>query len=152
MIRKANIKDLDAINELLYEVHAIHYKLRPDIFTDGVKKYSDEEIKEILQDNNRNIFVYEEDNKVLGYVFWIIYTNTNPPLQSIKTLYIDDFCVLENERGKGIGKKLYEYIKEFAKHNDCYNITLNVWNNNSAYHFYQSLGLKVQKTILEEIL
>lgn len=152
MIRKANIKDLDAINELLYEVHAIHYKLRPDIFTDGVKKYSDEEIKEILQDNNRNIFVYEEDNKVLGYVFWIIYTNTNPSLQSIKTLYIDDFCVLENERGKGIGKKLYEYIKEFAKVNDCYNITLNVWNNNSAYHFYQSLGLKVQKTILEEIL
>ena len=152
MIRKANIKDLDAINELLYEVHAIHYKLRPDIFTDGVKKYSDEEIKEIMKDNNRNIFVYEEDNKVLGYVFWIIYTNTNPSLQSIKTLYIDDFCVLENERGKGIGKKLYEYIKEFAKHNDCYNITLNVWNNNSAYHFYQSLGLKVQKTILEEIL
>lgn len=152
MIRKANIKDLDAINELLYEVHAIHYKLRPDIFTDGVKKYSDEEIKEILQDNNRNIFVYEEDDKVLGYVFWIIYTNTNPSLQSIKTLYIDDFCVLENERGKGIGKKLYEYIKEFAKVNDCYNITLNVWNNNSAYHFYQSLGLKVQKTILEEIL
>lgn len=152
MIRKANIKDLDAINELLYEVHAIHYKLRPDIFTDGVKKYNDEEIKEILQDNNRNIFVYEEDDKVLGYVFWIIYTNTNPSLQSIKTLYIDDFCVLENERGKGIGKKLYEYIKEFAKANDCYNITLNVWNNNSAYHFYQSLGLKVQKTILEEIL
>ncbi|MCR5422209.1 MAG: GNAT family N-acetyltransferase [Bacilli bacterium] len=152
MIRKANIKDLDAINELLYEVHAIHYKLRPDIFTDGVKKYNDEEIKEIMKDNNRNIFVYEEDNKVLGYVFWIIYTNTNPSLQSIKTLYIDDFCVLENERGKGIGKKLYEYIKKFAKQNDCYNITLNVWNNNSAYHFYQSLGLKVQKTILEEIL
>ena len=152
MIRKANIKDLDAINELLYEVHAIHYKLRPDIFKDGVKKYSDEEIKEILKDNNRNIFVYEEDDKVLGYVFWIIYTNTNPSLQSIKTLYIDDFCVLENERGKGIGKKLYEYIKEFAKANDCYNITLNVWNNNSAYRFYHSLGLKVQKTILEEIL
>ncbi|MBP5408154.1 MAG: GNAT family N-acetyltransferase [Bacilli bacterium] len=152
MIRSAKLEDIPYINELLYQVHEIHYQLRPDIFKKGVKKYSDDEIKNIINDKKRNIFVYEEEGKVLGYLFWIIEENDNESHQDIKTLFIDDICVDESSRQKGIGKALYEYIKIFAKENKCYNITLNVWNNNDAYKFYQSLGLKTQKETLEEIL
>ena len=42
---------------------------------------------------------------------------------------------------------------EFAKEIGCYNITLNVWEENrSARKFYENCGLAVQKTVLEKIL
>ncbi|HGE9058301.1 TPA: GNAT family N-acetyltransferase, partial [Streptococcus agalactiae] len=35
----------------------------------------------------------------------------------------------------------------------CYNITLNVWNDNQrAVSFYEKLGFKPQQTQMEEIL
>ena len=74
-------------------------------------------------------------------------------MTDIKTLYIDDICVDENARGKHIGKTLYEYVLSYAKENDYYNITLNVWTcNPGAMKFYESLGFLPQKIGMEMIL
>jgi len=63
-------------------------------------------------------------------------------LTDIKTLYIDDLCVDQNYRGHGIGKKLYEYVVDYAGENGFYNVTLNVWaDNTAALKFYESLDL-----------
>lgn len=48
-----------------------------------------------------------------------------------------------------------EQLKEMlnAKKHGCYNITLNVWNDNQrAVSFYEKLGFKPQQTQMEEIL
>ena len=42
---------------------------------------------------------------------------------TFKTLYIDDLCVDENIRGQHIGRRLYEYVKQYAKETGCYNLT-----------------------------
>ena len=74
-------------------------------------------------------------------------------MTDIKTLYIDDLCVDSECRGMGIGKALYNYVVEFAKKEGCYNLTLNVWaDNTSALGFYESLGLHKQKIGMERIL
>ena len=74
-------------------------------------------------------------------------------LTDIKTLYIDDLCVDENQRGMHIGKKLYDYVVEYARREKFYNLTLNVWScNESAMKFYESCGLKQQKVGMEMIL
>lgn len=74
-------------------------------------------------------------------------------LTDVKTLYIDDLCVDENIRGRHIGKQLYEYVLTFARENNCYNVTLNVWScNESALHFYEKCGLTPQKIGMEKIL
>ena len=71
----------------------------------------------------------------------------------MKTLYIDDLCVDEKQRGKGVGKALYDHVLMFAKENGCYNVTLNVWaGNDSALKFYQHQGLTMQKYGMEFIL
>ena len=96
----------------------------------------------------------DEAENVLGHCFckFIRYSKDNV-LTDIKTLYIDDICVDENERGKGIAKSLYIYAKEFAKSENCYNITLNVWaGNDTALKFYEAMGLTTQKTTLEQVL
>ena len=154
MIRLAEIKDVDDILKLLLQIDLVHNKLRPDLFKAPAYKYTKGEIIDMLNDDNRPIFVYEANNKVVGYAFTIkkIVKDDNV-LHDLKTLYIDDLCVDENNRGMGIGKSLYEYVLNYAKANDYYNITLNVWNNNdNAIRFYESIGMSYQKYTMEKIL
>lgn len=154
-IRRALISDMQGINKLLNQVLMVHHNGRPDLFKANVKKYTDEELIEIIEDNNKPIFVAIDDNEeVLGYAFCVFqqYINNNI-LTDIKTLYIDDLCVDERKRGMHIGKALYEYVVEYAKSENCYNITLNVWScNESAIKFYEHCGFVPQKVGMEKIL
>lgn len=154
MIRMAMEKDIPKIEDLLSQVDMVHHNGRPDIFKIGTK-YSIEELKKLLEDKQRPILVATDENdSVLGYCFCIFqHHKNNSVLTDIKTLYIDDLCVDENMRGKHIGKQLYEAAVCFAKENNCYNLTLNVWScNPSALRFYESMGLTPQKICMEKIL
>ena len=154
-IRRANESDTAAINKLLLQVLTVHHNGRPDLFKANVKKYTDEQLIEILGDDSRPIFVAEDDcGNVVGYAFCVFQQHVNDNiLTDIKTLYIDDLCVDENKRGMHIGRQLYEYVLHYAKQSGCYNVTLNVWAcNESAMRFYESCGLKPQKFGMEQIL
>lgn len=153
MIRKAEKKDIPGLINLLYQVDAVHNGIRPDLFKGNTAKYNEQELEEILKDDSKPIFVYD-DGKILGHAFCQISEIKNHRLlQDAKTLYIDDICVDEQSRGRHIGKALYEYVRDYAKSIGCHNITLNVWEgNDSAYNFYKRMGMHIQKTGMETIL
>ena len=153
-IRRAENKDKIRIGDLLSQVLEVHHNARPDLFKSGAKKYTDAELDVILADDTRPIFVAESDGEVLGYAFCIFVQHKDDNiLTDVKTLYIDDLCVDENIRGKGIGKSLYNFVVEYAKKCGCYNVTLNVWaDNKHALAFYESIGLHKQKIGMELIL
>lgn len=49
--------------------------------------------------------------------------------------------------------QLYDFVLDFARQSGCYNVTLNVWADNpNALHFYEAVGLRVQKIGMEKIL
>ena len=154
MIRLAQLKDIPKILDLLRQVDLIHHNGRPDIFKVGTK-YSEDELKLLLADENRPILVYTNENdEVMGYCFCIYQQHKdNSVLTDIKTLYIDDLCVDETLRGRHIGKALYEAALELAREKGCYNLTLNVWScNSSAMKFYEAMGLVPQKVGMELVL
>ena len=153
MIRKAHTNDIPRIIELLHQVNMVHHVKRPDLFKPYTTKYNEQELEALLNVSNKPIFVYD-DGDVRGYAFCQITEVKNDQLlQDIKTLYIDDICVDETERGKHIGKALYEYVYDYAQSIGCYNITLNVWEGNEpAICFYRNMGMQVQKTTMEVIL
>lgn len=154
-IRRAEEKDMEGINKLLQQVCLVHHKGRPDLFKFGAKKYTDDELKAIIHDDKRPIFVAtDEKGTVLGYAFCIFQQHLNNNiLTDIKTLYIDDLCVDETIRGQHIGSGLYQAVLAFAREQGCYNVTLNVWScNTSAIKFYEAMGLKPQKVGMEVIL
>lgn len=157
MMRQAQVapKDIEKIHDLLSQVLNVHHAARPDLFKSGARKYTDEELTEILEDPKRPIFVYEnEDGEICGYAFCVLQQHLNNNiLTDIKTLYIDDLCVDQNARHQRIGHQLYDYVCKYAKEIGCYNVTLNVWaDNTSALKFYESLDLKPQKIGMEKIL
>ena len=154
-VRRAQEKDMERIDALLMQVERIHHEGRPDLFRVGRKKYTDEELRELIHDDSRPILVAaDEKDAVMGYAFCIFqqYQNHNI-MTDIKTLYIDDLCVDETIRGRHVGRTLYDSVLEFARQNGCYNVTLNVWScNESAMKFYEACGLKPQKVGMEVIL
>lgn len=143
------------MNSLLYQVERVHQQGRPDLFKEGAKKYTDNELKAMLKDKTKPIFAAVDENDVMkGYAFCVFQEHKGDNvLTDIKTLYIDDLCVDENCRGQHIGSVLYEAVKKFAKEQGCYNVTLNVWEcNPSARKFYEKAGLKPYKIGMEVIL
>ncbi len=153
-IRRAETRDMEKINDLLLQVLTVHYKGRPDLFKPGCRKYNNAQLSEIIYDDNRPVFVYEEDGEVLGYAFCRIReVKDNNIFADMKTLYIDDLCVDEGSRGKHIGSSIYGYVKNYAREIGCYSLTLNVWEcNKSAYRFYESMGLTPRSTTMETVL
>lgn len=70
-----------------------------------------------------------------------------------KIAYMDDLCVDESVRGRGIGKKLFLFVSNEAKKRDAERLDLMVWSfNNRALSFYEELGMQTQRYILEKEL
>lgn len=153
-IRFATGQDVGGILSLLRQVGRVHHLGRPDIFRGNAQKYSASQVLDMLDKPQTPIFVAAEGDKVLGYCFCMIKSYEKDPVITDRTeLYIDDLCVDENIRGKGIGKALYETVYKYAKMRKCGSITLNVWAcNESAMKFYEKCGLKVQKIGMETLL
>ena len=125
MIRRATFRDIDRLNDLLFQVQKIHADKRPDIFKQGAKKYTVRELETIIADDRTPVFVYESDQGVQGYAF-CIYRTTE-----------------END----------QHVRETAARTGCDSVTLNVWEvNPSAMAFYRKMGLSPLKTTMEYII
>ena len=94
-VRMAEERDIPRIHDLLSQVALVHHKGRPDLFKYGQRKYTDDQLKEILHDKQRPIFAAVDENDCLqGYAFCIFQQHLNDNiLTDIRTLYIDDLCV-----------------------------------------------------------
>lgn len=151
MIRLAKNQDIDDIIILLEEVLKVHNEIRSDLFKPIGTKYTKDQLADIIKNPLTPIYVYEEDNAVVAHLMCIfkdVKETTNSYAR--KELYIDDICIKDGYRGNGIGKALYEFIKQYAKDNNFDYITLNVWEGNAAKEFYSHLGLSVRNCIMEE--
>ena len=153
-IRRAEARDIPGILGLLVQVDMVHHKGRPDLFKGPATKYTEAQLRAILRDETTPVFVLVDGGTVEGHAFCAIKQVLDDNiLTDIKTLYIDDICVDEACRGRGVGRALYEHARQYAKTLGCYNLTLNVWSlNESALRFYERLGLVPQKIGMEQIL
>lgn len=156
MIRRAEVRDIDGVIKLLYQVCQVHADGRPDLFKSGGIKYTENDLASLFLDDNRPVYVYtdEADENVLGYTFCVYeYSEETTSSYAHKTMYIDDLCVEKTLRKSGIGKALYEYVEKIAREQGCYRITLHVWEcNPAAAAFYNRIGMKPLYTSMETLL
>ena len=155
IIRRAEPRDIPGIMKLLVQVDMVHHNGRPDLFKGPATKYNEEQLAAILADDNRPIFVCLSENEtVVGHAFCAKKQVLGDPVMTeIRTLYIDDICVDEAARGQGVGRAMYEFVRDYAKAEGFYNLTLNVWTcNPGAMKFYEAMGMKPQKIGMETIL
>ncbi len=152
MIRRAEEKDAPRISALLKQVLEVHAAVRPDMYRSGTQKYSEADVKKLLADPDCVLFVETDGtDRTVGYAICFVHEiGDDGIVVGRRELYIDDLCVDETARRTGVGQRLFEHVKAFAKEQGFDWITLNVWNDNvNALAFYRRMGLTERKTILE---
>jgi GNAT superfamily N-acetyltransferase len=72
------------------------------------------------------------------YVSYVIFFFTYSSFLALPTLFLEDIFVLDEYRRQGVGKKMFAFLKETAKHEGCGRIEFTVlkWNK-SAQEFYE---------------
>jgi ribosomal protein S18 acetylase RimI-like enzyme len=151
VIQKANETHIPGLLRLLYQVGGVHHDIRPDIFRAGAIKYTEKDLEALLLDGNRPVFVALEEETVLGYCFCVIEDCRGTTVLTDRVeVYIDDLCVEEACRGKGIARALYEHTCAWARSIGCTYVTLNVWcGNEGAMKFYEKMGMTPRKISME---
>lgn len=146
-IRNMTKQDYVVVNEIMKEVHEIHVKNRPDLYVDIENPCLWETfVKDI--ENENIISILAENEEVLGICFVSFREKTCMVNQ--RTAYMDDLCVRERWRGKGIGTKLFQCAKEEAKKKGAERLDLMVWEfNKNAFAFYKKMNMHVQRSIME---
>lgn len=151
IIRPAEPRDAARLRELLEQICLLHVEGRPDIFKPA-GKYTVDDIIAMMGDDQKPIFVADTGDDIAGYVFCQLKRPQNPVMLDNLTIYIDDLCVDTKYRRMGIGRALFERVKQLADELGAYNIDLNVWAfNRSAIEFYRSLGMAPSRMYMELI-
>ena len=90
-IRRAKEQDMGGINNLLCQVLMIHHKGRPDLFKEDTKNILDDELRKLIHDDTKPIFVcVNENEEVLGYAFCIFQQHMNDNILDM----ISEHCIL----------------------------------------------------------
>ena len=153
-IRFAKPEDALQILALLEEIGQVPYRIRPDMFQSNAQKYGASQVLARLANPETPTFVALEGEKVLGYSFCELKNfDRHPVMADHKEMFLEDLCVHRDARRLGVGKALYHYVCDYAKKQGCYNLTLHVWSDNvGAVKFYEEMGMKPQRYIMETIL
>ena len=85
---------------------------------------------------NHNIYVYLENNKIIGAITLIIEQKIIH--NGGKVGHIEDFVILEDYRKQGTGKQLLDYVKILCIQNKCYKMILDC--NEALENYYIKKG------------
>ena len=150
-IRDMESKDYPEIDRLMKELHELHVKGRPDLYTELEHRYSREEFEKIVSDPEIIAILAEEKSVVIGLCIGTLRKKSG--MVEMKTMYIEDLIVDRNFRGKGIASQLYEEMEERGRNTGAKRLDLMVWEfNNDAKRFYEKQGMRPQRYIYEKEL
>lgn len=150
-IRDMESKDYPEIDRLMKELHELHVKGRPDLYTELEHPYSREEFEKIVSDPEIIAILAEEKSVIIGLCIGTLRKKSG--MVEMKTMYIEDLIVDRNFRGKGIASQLYEEMEERGRNTGAKRLDLMVWEFNSdAKRFYEKQGMRPQRYIYEKEL
>ncbi len=139
-ITPAKLSDVLIINELAHRIWPVAYK---NIIEPGQMEY--------MLDQMYSISALQHEMEVLKCTYILIRDDEKPvgfasysPKKNNREIYkLYRIYVLPEEQGKGIGKRIIEYIINEIKPLDIKILELNVNRQNEAKYFYEKLGFKV---------
>ena len=147
MTRPADIKDLNGINVLHAQLHIQHIAYRPDIFAPIEQPLFDELMAAYINDDRKDIIVYDKDGEILGYAAVSVCDTEKGRGEILPFVFVEvnELCVAENAHRQGIGTALLDAVKEYAKGKNAKFIELGVQaENTGAQAFYKANGMFVK--------
>ncbi len=141
--RFARPEDFEAVNALARQAHAVHLAWRPDLFQPVEYPFGPEDYRQKTEENR--ILLACEGEEILAYAAYDIRKTENPMLTPRTVLLLDNLCVDEAHRKKGIASKLLRHLCALAKEWGCTDFELGCHPENAAgIALYESLGMRVK--------
>ncbi len=149
-IRFLSQNDFDGVNRIVRQVHNLHVKNRPDVYRDA-DPFSKTEFDRLLAGENAFALVAEDAGQVAGfYEMTMKAPPDNPLLQPRIVAHIEDICVNEAYRKKGVGRLLFDAANQEARQRGAVSLELGVWAfNETARHFYEDMGMTERSRVME---
>lgn len=148
-IRKAKEKDILQINKLFWELDTDAIKHQPEHFKRGER--TEDYLMEIINNQKSDFLVAALGDEIVG--FSLLYEKEVKGLSLLipcKYAYLQDFIVKEEYRNRGIGTRLLETSKLWAKERNLEYLRLSVFpKNDSGVRFYKRHGLLEQMLTME---
>ncbi|MCF7926978.1 MAG: GNAT family N-acetyltransferase [Candidatus Izimaplasma sp.] len=96
--------------------------------------------KHIFDKEHAHVIFLKEDDENIGFA---VYYFTFSTFLARPTLYLEDFFVEDEHRGKGYGKMVLSYLANLALEEHCHRLEWNCleWNKPSM-KFYEKLGAR----------
>ena len=147
MITKAVAQDIPLIQDVASQSWRKHY---PGILSNEQieymleQMYSETELQNHFENPNYHYYLLGDKEKTLGIMGFENHYQE-------KTTKLHRIYLLEEAKGKGLGKDALQFLKEQAKNSGDERIILNVNKQNPSYYFYVSQGFKVYEEGVFEI-
>lgn len=143
MLQLARPEDCIAIEALAQQIHRMHVQWRPDIYELVDEMWPQERFDDAV--TQRQLFTAKIDKKIVGYVLVKIRDYERGGLVKRKVLLIDEICVDESLRNRGIGTEMMSAVRAIARAYGCTDLQLGVYpQNNEALAFYQKCGFRIR--------
>lgn len=143
-IEIVNTNDAGLLARLNHDVQEIHHDIEPAIFKPFNQEAIEAFFQKILVNSSVMAFVAMVDEMPAGYMLLVETTTVENPFKySCTTLHIDQICVESEFKGKGVGKALVDYAKQYAAERQIKRIEMNYWTqNHNSGEFFRSQGFK----------
>lgn len=150
MIRKAEKSDIAQMAEIYEELHLTHCEIRSDFYKAPPADFYPDALEKQFENGNNHIIVDEEGGVITAYAIFFIFEKGDEICFYMKRCFVDQFAVRSSYRRKGVGTQLMDYIKSFARKENCTALDLGVWYENAAaMDFYKNFGFKPRTVKME---
>lgn len=143
-IRSATIQDYAEIAPISCESQEIHAQGAPTIFRANTPGFSEEYLRQLIEDEASHVYVAEDDGHIVGYIFLHVRQQAFLDFFHPQTVaIISDISVAASMRRKGVGQLLFDTSLQWARERHADRLELNVWEfNTEARAFYERNGME----------
>ena len=147
-IRKAKIDDIEELRKLYLALEEDGVRYQPEHFVIGER--TEDFFQSVFKSDNQDILVADIGGKTIGFVHVMILQQKKVScLKPQSVVYLQDLCVREDMRNRGVGTALIRAAKDYGKEHKVDFIRTQVFPGNvDGMRFYERNGFcEMMKTI-----
>ena len=151
-IRKANINDLEQLEELRVEFLKFSNEIDNTLNSSCFREIAHLEITSFFKESNSIFFIAEDKKEIIGYVY-ATFKKSDKLHITDKYGEIAHIYITEKYTDRGIGKKLINEVLEWLRYNKVDEVGVKVYfKNKRAVMFYKSLGFETNNCVMKKKL
>ena len=143
IIRKATIDDYEGLLEIYAEIDEFHRLNHPELFIhpEGISRSIDF-IDDLINSNDMELFVAEEDSKIIGLAeCFLVKAPDFPIVKKRQWVQLDNIVVKRDFKHQNVGSSLLNEVTQWAKSKNSDGIELKVYSfNTNTIRYYTRNG------------